>query len=611
MKRNFPIELLAPAKDKQCAFTAINYGADAIYIGASNFGARKNAANNLEDIKEIIDYAHKFNVKVFITINTILFDNELKPAQELINKLYEYKADAIIIQDMGLLELDLPPIALHSSTQCHNSTLEKVKFLEKVGFERAILARELSLDEIKEIGKNTNIELETFIQGALCVSYSGQCYLSYAIGGRSANRGECAQPCRKKYSLVDKNDKVIAKNQHLLCLKDFNASDYLEELIDAGVSSFKIEGRLKDENYIKNTVSFYRQKLDEIIAKKGLKRASLGTSAKDLEPNLYKTFNRDFCSYFLNGRDKNITSFLTPKNRGEFIGTITEIKKHSFSVGGKLNKNDGISFFDENSELCGFKIEKVENNWYFPNSMDKIKKGLKIYRNFDYEFNKKLENSNITRKIAIDLDIKITDKTIEVLIKDELNNSHLLTIKNDFEPAQNIEKASQNIEKQFSKLGSTEFILNNFTLNGEKIPFIKINELNEIRRQLIDEFVKIREYNYETQKQKHIKYSPYFLTELDYKSNINNEKAKEFYEKCGATCLEYGLEHNSNKSFQNKQLMETKHCLKYSLGFCSRNKSTLKVNEPLFLVDEKGQKYQLEFDCKNCKMKIFSNCTKK
>jgi len=211
MKRNFPIELLAPAKDKQCAFTAINYGADAIYIGASNFGARKNAANNLEDIKEIIDYAHKFNVKVFITINTILFDNELKPAQELINKLYEYKADAIIIQDMGLLELDLPPIALHSSTQCHNSTLEKVEFLEKVGFERAILARELSLDEIKEIGKNTNIELETFVQGALCVSYSGQCYLSYAIGGRSANRGECAQPCRKNIRLLIKMIKLLQK----------------------------------------------------------------------------------------------------------------------------------------------------------------------------------------------------------------------------------------------------------------------------------------------------------------------------------------------------------------------------------------------------------------
>ncbi len=605
MKRNFPIELLAPAKDKNCAFTAINYGADAIYIGANNFGARKNAANNLEDIKEIIDYAHKFNVKVFVTINTVLFDNELKPAQELINKLYEYKADAIIIQDMGLLEMDLPPIALHSSTQCHNSTLEKIKFLEKVGFERAILARELSLEEIKEIGKNTNIELETFVQGALCVSYSGQCYLSYAIGGRSANRGECAQPCRKKYSLVDKNGNFIAKNQHLLCLKDFNASEYLEELIDAGVSSFKIEGRLKDENYIKNTVSFYRQKLDEIIAKKGLKRASMGDSLINFEPNLYKTFNRDFCSYFLNGRNKNITSFSTPKNRGEFIGTITEIKKHSFKINGQLNKNDGISFFDENNELCGTKIEKIENNWYYPNSMDKIKKGMNIYRNFDYEFNKQLENSNIVRKIPVALTVKITPQKIELQIKDELNNSYQLIIENNFEPAQNVEKAKENIEKQFSKLGSTEFILNKFVLIGENIPFIKINKLNEIRRQLIEKFTAIRANNYILQKQRAINYAPYFVTELDYKSNINNEKAKEFYEKCGATCIEYGLEHNAHNTVQQKQLMETKHCIKYSLGCCSKDKTAKKLSEPLFLLDEKGQKYSLQFDCKNCRMKIF------
>ena len=377
MKRDFPIELLAPAKDKICAITAINYGADAIYIGANNFGARKNASNTLDDIKEIIDYAHKFNVKVFITINTVLFDDELEQAQNLIKKLYEIKADAIIIQDMGLLELDLPPISLHSSTQCHNSTTEKVQFLEKIGFERAILARELSIEEIKEIAQKTSIEIETFIQGALCVSYSGQCYLSYAIGGRSANRGECAQPCRKKYSLIDKNGKFIAKNQHLLCLKDFNASDYLEELIDAGVSSFKIEGRLKDENYIKNTVSFYRQKLDEIIAKKGLKRASIGISKIDFEPNLNKTFNRGFCSYFLTGRNNEITSFATPKNQGEFIGTIAETKKHCFKIKGeKINKNDGISFFDEKNELCGTKIEKIENNWLFPNSMEKIKKGF-------------------------------------------------------------------------------------------------------------------------------------------------------------------------------------------------------------------------------------------
>lgn len=605
MKRNFPIELLAPAKDKNCAITAINCGADAVYIGANNFGARKNAANNLEDIKEIIDYAHKFNVKVFITINTVLFDNELKPAQELINKLYEYKADAIIIQDMSLLELDLSPIALHSSTQCHNSTLEKVKFLEKVGFERAILARELSLEEIREIGKNTSIELETFIQGALCVSYSGQCYLSYAIGGRSANRGECAQPCRKKYSLIDKNGKFIAKNQHLLCLKDFNASDYLEELIDAGVSSFKIEGRLKDENYIKNTVSYYRQKLDRIIEKKGLSRASYGISNIDFIPDLNKTFNRGFCSYFLKGRSKDITSFLTPKNQGEFVGVVSDVKKHSFKINGKLNKNDGISFFDENNELCGTKIDKIENGYLFPNSMEKIRKGLKIYRNFDYEFNKKLENANITRKIPIDIIFQVEKNNIKIIIVDEYHNEFSLVFENDFEYAQNQQKAKENIEKQFSKLGTTEFVLNNIKIMGENLPFIPINKLNQIRRELFDNYSKERINNYILKQQSKINYSEFIDKNINYKNNVTNEKAKEFYEKCGSDVFEYGLEHLSHKHFAGKQLMETKHCLRYSLGFCNKDKNAKKLLEPLYLLDEKNQKYKLEFDCKNCRMKIY------
>ena len=268
MERNFDIELLAPAKDKKCALCAINCGADAIYIGAERFGARKNASNSIQDIQEIIEYAHKFNVKVYVTLNTVLYDNELENASTLIKKLYEIGTDALIIQDFGLLNLDLPPIELHASTQCHNSTIEKISFLEKIGFERAVLARELSIDEIKKIADSTSIELECFIHGALCVSYSGQCYMSYAIGGRSANRGECAQACRKKYTLIDKNNNIIKENSHLLCLKDFNASEYLEKMIDAGVSSFKIEGRLKDELYVKNVVSFYRKKLDEILIKK-------------------------------------------------------------------------------------------------------------------------------------------------------------------------------------------------------------------------------------------------------------------------------------------------------------------------------------------------------
>ncbi len=602
------IELLAPAKDKNCAFIAINCGADAVYIGAPSFGARKNASNSVEDIKEIVDYAHKFNVKIYVTINTILHDDELEKVQKLIKKLYEIGVDAIIIQDMGLLELDLPPIALHASTQCHNASFEKVKFLENTGFQRTILARELNLDEIKNISENTEIELESFIHGALCVSYSGQCYMSYAIGGRSANRGECAQPCRKKYSLIDKNGTKIAENQHLLCLKDFNAGNYLADLIDAGVTSFKIEGRLKDENYIKNVVSFYRQKIDKILAEKGLEKASEGIIRTNFDFDINKSFNRGYCSYFLKGRNKEITSFYTPKNSGEYVGTITEVQKHSFSLDKNLlNVGDGITFFiekDKNKELSGTKIDKIANGKIFPNSISNLEKGMKIYRNFDQKYLKELDKTEVERKITVNIEANIQEKSIILAIYDD-ENSHTIEIENNYETAQNPDKAKENLAKQLSKLGDTEFFAENVLLSGETPPFIKVSEINDIRRKLVEEFQQIRAKNYKIKKQSPINYNKFSNMNLDYKYNVTNEKAKQFYEKCGCKVEEYGPEHVSQKNYDNKQVMETKHCLKYSLGFCTKDKDAEKHSEPLFLVDETGKKYQLEFDCKNCLMKVY------
>lgn len=607
MKNNLEVELLAPAKDKNCAFAAINCGADAVYIGAEAFGARKNAGNSIVDIKEIIDYAHKFNVKVYVTINTALYDNELASAKKLVEKLYQIGTDALIVQDFGLLELDLPPIPLHASTQCHNATLEKVKFLENIGFERAVLARELSINEIKTISNNTSIELECFIHGALCVSYSGQCYMSYAIGGRSANRGECAQACRKKYSLIDKNNRKITENSHLLCLKDFNATEYLEEMIDAGVTSFKIEGRLKDENYVKNVVGFYRKKLDEILSGKKQKKSSEGEIFTDFNFDINKSFNRGYCSYFLGGRNNNITSFDTPKNRGEYIGKITEISQHSFKLDKNiLNVGDGITFFTQTSgtkELCGTKTDKIINGNIFPNSMKGLKKGLEIYRNFDCKYLKSLETAKIERKIPVQINVDIGSNLIFTI--SDGKNFHSIEVKNDFEPAQNKLKAKENLEKQLSKLGNTEFIANSVFLKGQNPPFIKINEINEIRRKLIEEFQEIRKRNYKIKKQLPIIYQELENKILDYKYNILNKKAKEFYENCGCKISEPALEHPSHKNFNGKQVMETKHCLKYSLGFCSKQKQAKNLAEPLFLVDEKGQKYELEFDCKNCHMKIF------
>src|SRR5574344_2087502 len=336
------IELLAPAKDKECAISAINYGADAVYIGACEFGARKNAQNSLSDIAEVVEYAHKFNAKVYVTVNTILTESEVKKADTLIKELKRINVDALIIQDMALIKIAKKyNICIHASTQCDNRTVEKVKFLENVGFSRVVLARELSLEQIKEIRKNTNIELECFIHGALCVSYSGQCYMSYAIGGRSANRGECAQCCRKKYSLVDEKGKFLAKNKYLLCLKDFNLSKYLSDFEKLGVLSLKIEGRLKDINYVKNVVAYYRKELDKL----NIQRTSTGHTTLDFEPDLEKSFNRGFTDYFFEKR-KDCFTFDSPKSRGEFLGKVKTIGKNYFLLDKqiKLSPQDGLCF---------------------------------------------------------------------------------------------------------------------------------------------------------------------------------------------------------------------------------------------------------------------------
>ncbi len=379
------IELLSPAKNLNSAICAIDYGADAVYMGAEAYGARVCASNNIDDIIKVVEYAHKFNVKVYVTINTILNNKEIVDAQRLINNLYNAKVDAIIFQDMGLLEIDLPPIKLFASTQCHNISCEKVKFLEQCGVSRIILARELSLNHIEDICQNTNCEIETFVHGALCVSYSGQCYLSAYNGDRSANRGNCAQVCRKKYSLInDKND-IIKKDKYLLSIKDFNASRYLENLIKAGVTSFKIEGRLKDESYIKNVVAFYRHALDNIIYE--AQKSSYGRIFYDFVPDLNKTFNRGYCCYFLNGKRENIANFDTPKSMGEKIGVVQSVGENYFTIDNNiLNNGDGICFIDENKILKGTNINKVEDNKIYPNNCESIKKGMLIYRNYNINF---------------------------------------------------------------------------------------------------------------------------------------------------------------------------------------------------------------------------------
>ncbi|MFZ3054521.1 MAG: U32 family peptidase [Minisyncoccales bacterium] len=591
------LELLAPAKDLKVGMAAINAGADAVYIGGPKFGARSAVGNSLKDIEELVEYAHQFLVKVYVTINTILYDKELDEAKDLIWKLYDLGVDGIIIQDMGILEMDLPPIPLIASTQMDNYSLERIKFLEKIGLKRVILARELSLKQIEEIRKNTNLELESFVHGALCVGFSGRCYVSQYLSGRSANRGECIQACRLPYTLVDGDNEVIIKNKPLLCLKDFNLSDNLEELIDAGVTSFKIEGRLKDEDYVTNVVYYYRKKLDEIISKrKDLKRASSGIIFSDFIPDLEKTFNRSYTNYFLKGRQKDILSS-TPKSRGKFLGLVRLIFKDCFVLDDniKINNGDGICFFDKDGEMKGSNVNVVEGDKIYLNDMSGLSKGMEVYRNVDTQFLKSIKTE---RKIQLSFLFKEESDSFSLNVLDEDGNSFvskLLIKKNE---AEKKEMAEENLKNHLSKLGGTPYVVKDIKVEWSKSYFIPISQLNEIRREAIEGISLERKKNYKRNEFKIEKNDTLFITDkLSYEWNVSNELARRFYERHGVKEIEPAFEIK-----KGKKLMTTKHCLKYYLGFCPKEGGNVK--EPLYLINEKGQKFLLKFDCHNCQMEI-------
>lgn len=578
-------ELLAPAKNIEIAKQAIDCGADAVYIGSVAFGARQNAANSVQDIEELVKYAHKFYVKVFVTVNTIIADDEIRDVINLIHKLYDIGVDALIIQDMAILKLfmenKLPPIPLHISTQCDNRLTEKVKFFANMGLPRVVLARELSLKQIEEIQKqNPELELECFIHGALCVSYSGQCYLSQYIGGRSANKGQCAQPCRKKYTLVDENGTVLAKEKHLLSLKDFNTSDIIDKMVGIGVKSFKIEGRLKDELYVKNVVGYYRQKLDEISEKTSSGRVVLG-----FEPDLKKSFNRGYTHYFLEERTKCF-NFETPKFIGERIGVVSKVDDKYFEIKGNvsLNNQDGLCF--DKKEGC--LVNKVVGNKIYPNNMKNIKVGMEVFRNIDRQFEDSVLKSVAKRQVGVN--ITVENNIISAV--DEDKNIVSLNI-TETESAKNQQKMNDSFAKNISKTGSSDFYIAGLKLSD--IPFMPVSRVNEYRRVLFDMLMKERLKNYKRELQAPLKYVNYFKDELDYRANVHNDMAKEFYQNCNSCVNECSFE--SCVPDRQVELMRTKHCLKYAFDMCKSSKR-------LTLIDEKGVKYPLKFDCKNCEMVI-------
>lgn len=601
------IELLAPAKNLECGIEAINHGADAVYIGAPSFSARAAAGNTIEDIRQLTDYAHLFGAKVYVALNTILNDNELKDAEKLIWELYqEANIDALIVQDLGITMLNLPLIPLHASTQMDTRTLEKAKFLEEAGFRQIVLARELTEKEIINIASQVKVPLEVFIHGALCVCYSGQCYLSQAISGRSANKGACAQYCRLPYNLIDSTREEVVSKKHLLSMKDLNLSDKLEDLILAGASSFKIEGRLKDVSYVKNTVAYYRQKLDEILAKyPQYEKASSGHSTYTFTPNLEKSFNRGFTKYFFEDRVSNIWSVDSPKSIGEPIGSVTEVttKFIRIKTDKKINNGDGLCFFNHKKELEGLHVNRVEGDQIFPFSIPEIKKGTRLFRNQDSEFEKQLSKKTAERKIYANILLKDIEFGYSLEISDEDGNRATLNFEHSKEIAQ--KDQIENIKRNLSKTGNTIFEIQNIEINFSSNWFIPASILSEWRRLLIDKLLSVRKINTRTEIVPFKQTQHSFPTkEITYLGNVMNEKSKQFYVQHNASVIQPAFE---KKTQANVPLMFTRHCIKFSLGWCPKHGGQKHpFKEPFFLLYN-DTKLKLEFDCKNCEMKVYQH----
>ncbi|HPG40622.1 MAG TPA: U32 family peptidase [bacterium] len=599
------IELLAPARDPDAGIAALHCGADAVYIGAPRFGARARVGNTLPGIEKLLHEAHKYWAKIYVTVNTLLTDRELPEAVILIRQLYEMGVDGVIIQDAGLLECDLPPIPLIASTQMHNHTPDRVAFLEKIGIRRVILARELSLEEIRAIRAATTIELEFFVHGALCVSYSGQCYMSYAIGGRSGNRGECAQPCRRKYSLIDADGKTIINDRYLLSLRDLNLSNHLGALLDAGITSFKIEGRLKDENYVKNVVSAYRRLLDTELQQRQWRRSSSGMSEIDFVPDLDKNFNRGYTSYFLSGRSKELASLDTPKMIGQLLGKVTAMDDNSFTLETQavLTAGDGLAFFDSNNELAGTFVNRVAGPWIFPEKMQGIAPGTILYRNRDQAFQKQVSSSRPRRYIPVTIQCAATATGLAVTMTDADGTMAAAELVAEKVRSEKPQAMLATLVKQLGKLGDSEFKAQ-VHIDGAEQYFYTVAQLNALRREAVEKLRAERLRNRPAIKGNVFKNNePYPQTRLSFNGNVLNEQAAAFYRRHGVTEIEPAAE--SGLDMRNRKVMTTRYCLAYQLGVCPKQNPSAGYKEPLWLVDEQGRRFRLAFNCRDCVMEIF------
>ena len=597
------IELLAPAKNAEIGKEAILHGADAVYIGAPRFGARSAAGNSLDDLAGLIDLAHRFDARVYITFNTLLYDHELGEAERLIDQLYRIGADALIVQDMGIMRLDIPPIALHASTQTDNRTPAKVEFLERCGFSQVVLARELSLDEIRAISSTVQVPLEVFVHGALCVSYSGQCYLSQAMCGRSANRGECAQYCRLPYTLVDGRGRIVARDKHLLSLRDLNQSDRLEELLDAGVSSLKIEGRLKEMAYVKNCTAYYRQALDRIFERRPeYRRSSTGVSTIDFTPRLEKSFNRGFTHYFLDGRTAApIASPDTPKSLGEYVGEVKQTDRNSFVVAGTtaLHNGDGLCYVNPRGELEGVRVNRAEGNRIFPATHVSIAPHTTLYRNLDFEFEKQLTRPTADRRVGVSLRLYAVPDGFALDLTDECGLR--VTVREDtpHQPARTPQQENQ--RKQLGKLGTSIYTATHIDLDIDENLFIPASTLSKLRQQGVEWLDRARRLAYRPERRLPENRSARFpQSSLNYLGNVSNHLAETFYREHGVTHIDPAFE---SRPIKGVPLMFTRHCIRHMLGYCKKTPAGKELPEPLTLL-YKGERLTLHFDCKACEMTL-------
>ncbi|MGI2216004.1 peptidase U32 family protein [Shewanella baltica] len=607
------LELLAPAKNADYGIEAIRHGADAVYIGGPAFGARATAGNSVEDIARLCTYAHQYHAQVFVALNTILMDNELADAEKLIWQLYEAGADALIVQDMGVLQLNLPPIALHASTQMDNRSPEKVAFLEQVGFSQVVLARELGLSQIRDVAAHTNMQLEFFIHGALCVAYSGLCNLSHSFSNRSANRGECSQMCRLPGNLKTRQGDVLAQNEHLLSLKDNNQTENLEALIDAGIRSFKIEGRLKDLSYVKNVTAHYRQKLDAIMARRPeFKASSHGRCEHSFIPDPEKTFNRGSTDYFVNERSQGIKDFRSPKYIGEEVGKVVSIGKDFIQVSSthEFNNGDGLAFFPANfamakqsdDKLQGLRVNRAEGlKLHILQVPRDLKVGMTLYRNHNQAFEAQLSKESSKRIIGVDLRLSDTEDGLALTLTDIYGLSATVNLVVEKTPATDVDKTLQNTRTQLGKLGSTDFVARSISIDTAQAWFLPASVLNGLRRDGVAALEAARIQGYvRPLPWKHNQDAVYPVKHLSYLGNVANEKAKDFYQRHGV--IEIQDTYEKNGVTEDVPLMITKHCLRFNFNLCPKEVPGIKA-DPMVL-EIGNDVLKLVFDCPKCEMMV-------